>query len=442
MPLSVQIGLIFALALLNGALAMSEFAIVSSRPTRLQTMLDKNRAGARDALELVMNPGKFLSTLQLGMTLVGILSGAFSGATIGINLSAWLERHGLPTTVAHFIGVGVVVTAMTYLSVIIGELVPKRIALKDPENIACLLAPAMTRLSESARPVVLFLERSSDFVLSLLGQGNETKNVVTEDEIRNLAVEAESAGVIKPGESQMISGVLQLGDKSVRTIMTPRVKVQMINLVAPVSQSLEIVERSPYRCFPVHEYDPEKVSGLIWAKDLVNVDWEKHASLKPFVREAATIPADGDILDVVRILQKSPMHMGMVHDEFGSFIGIVTAADVLETIVGAFERNGVGRAAFITESSAGVFTILGSTPIQELVSTLDLILPPGKSYETAAGMLAHVFGHMPNVGETVAYQSWLFEIVELDGKRIAKFIATRWPDASTDATVTDALSVD
>ncbi|MFM8646536.1 MAG: CNNM domain-containing protein, partial [Methylocystis sp.] len=226
----------------------------------------------------------------------------------------------------------------TYLTVIVGELVPKRIALKNPETIACFMAPLMTQLSITARPLVSLLERSSDAILSLLGLASDSRSPVSEDEIKSLAQEAESAGVIKPGESAIISHVLEFGDKSAQSLMTPREKVAMLPLATPLQEARAIMDRSPFRCFPVFDDEENKVVGLIWAKDFVNIDPNDNASLQSLMREAVILEAHLDTLEVVKNLQKSPMHMGMVNNEAGEFIGIITAADVLEALVGAFDR--------------------------------------------------------------------------------------------------------
>ena len=338
MPFYLQLSLLLGFAFLNGALAMCEFAVVSSRLGHLQSLKTNNKKGASEALDLATDPGRFLSTLQLGMTTAGVLSGAFSGATIGVNLSGWLSNLGLSTPVAHFIGVGLVVTLTTYLTVIIGELVPKRIALKNPESIACFMAPLMTQLSITARPLVSLLERSSDAILSFLGLASENRSPISEDEIKSLAQEAESAGVIKPGESAIISHVLELGDKSVQNLMTPREKVTMLPLAMPLQEARAIMDQSPFRCFPVYHEEKNKVVGLIWAKDFVNINPNDDLPLQSLIREAVILEAHLDTLEVVKKLQKSPMHMGMVHNDLGEFIGIITAADVLEVLVGAFER--------------------------------------------------------------------------------------------------------
>jgi putative hemolysin len=338
-PPYLQFALILGLAVINGLLAMAEIAVVSSRSTRLQTLVDHHKKGADVALELAADPGRFLSTLQLGMTLVGVLSGAFSGATVGINLSLWLAGLGLPMGVAHFLGVGFVVAATTYLTVIIGELAPKRIALKNPEAIACLIAPIMAQASGKMKPLVRFLERSSDVLLQILGQTEESRNTITDEEIRKLAEEAERAGNIKSGESRLISRVLHLGDDNAERLMTPRDRVETIDLNTPLDAALVQITKSPFRCFPVYDTVSDKICGLVWAKDLVNIEVSRHENLRPFVREAPTIPQNADLLSVVNILRHARMHMGIVQDPAGVFVGLITAADILESIVGAFERH-------------------------------------------------------------------------------------------------------
>lgn len=421
----LEIALVLVLILINGVLAMSELAVVSSRPARLRALIDRKVRGARQALTLATDPGRFLSTVQIGITLVGILSGAFSGATVGQNLSAWFEKQGVPTTWAYVVGVGVIVTAITYLSLIIGELVPKQIALRNPEKIACKVAPAMSVLAIIAYPVVWLLDWSGKIVLSLMGHREGGERSVTEEEIKSLVAEAESAGILEPGERQMISSVMRLGDRSVRGVMTPRVDVEMVDLSAPISDALEMIAHSAHSRFPAHDDDPDVVTGVLWAKDLVNADWEKPNSLRPFVRPAPTIPADVDALNVVEILRRSSVHMGMVHDEYGSFLGIATAADILEAIVGVFAKEGEALEEAIVTREDGSLLIAGWMPIDDMADALGVTLSENRPYETAAGLLIYVFGRLPVVGERTLFQNWQFEIVDLDGRRIDKILATK-----------------
>jgi len=222
--------LVAVLIVINGILAMSELAVVSSRPARLRGLVEREVRGARQALALSSDPGRFLSTVQIGITLVGILSGAFSGATLGERLTEWFVTHDVPAAWAYVLGVGSVVTVITYLSLIIGELVPKQIALKNPERVACRIAPAMTLLAQLSYPVVWILDQSGKLLLALMGERGESGQTVTEDEIKTIVAEAESSGLLEPNEGRMISSVLRLGDRSVRSVMTPRRDVDMIDI--------------------------------------------------------------------------------------------------------------------------------------------------------------------------------------------------------------------
>src|SRR6195256_845177 len=230
--LSLELAIVVALILLNGLLALAELAIVSSRRARLQALVDREVVGARRALALAANPGRFLSTVQIGITLVGVLSGAFSGATLGLRLAEWLVSLGLRAGVAEAVGVGLVVAVITYFSLVIGELVPKQIALRNPERIAVRVAPAMTMLARIGAPVVWLLDVSGRAILRTLGYGAQAEHRVTDEEIRSLMAEAETAGVIEPGERAMIAGIMRLGDRPVRAVMPPRRETEMGDLSA------------------------------------------------------------------------------------------------------------------------------------------------------------------------------------------------------------------
>src|SRR5215218_10522521 len=250
---------------------MSELAIVSSRPSRLAGLVEKRVIGARRALALASDPGKFLSTVQIGITLIGVLSGAFSGATLGLRLASWLIEAGLSPAVAETVGVGVVVALITYASLIVGELVPKQITLRDPEAVAVRVAPAMVLLAKISLPLVWLLDRSGKALLWLLGQRGEAEDKVSEEEIRTLVVEAENAGVLEPGEKEMIAGVMRLGDLPVGAVMTPRHEVSMINLIDAPQQIFSALAESAHSRFVVFEGNRDAAAGIIQAKDVLDV---------------------------------------------------------------------------------------------------------------------------------------------------------------------------
>jgi putative hemolysin len=426
--LTFELLLVLVLTLLNGALAMSELAVVSSRPARLRAMADRGVKGARRALALASDPGRFLSTVQIGITLVGVLSGAFSGATLGERLAGWLATNGLPAAWAQILGVGLVVGAITYISLIVGELAPKQLALNNPERLACAVAPAMTLLAKISHPVVWFVDRSGRMVLAALGQTQAGEQKVTEDEIKALVAEAESAGVVEPGERQMIARVLRLGDRPVGSVMTPRTEVDMIDLSDPLAETLARIDRSPHGRFPVHEGaadgDPDMI-GIIRARDLVGAPLASTDDLRAHVKAAPVIPDTVDALDVVETLRKSAIHMGLVHDEYGHFLGVVTPADLLEAIVGAFADEEGAAEETIVARADGSLLVSGWTPVGEMAEALGLTLPAHPSYATAAGFLIHAFNRLPAVGDRIDAQNWTFEVVDLDGRRIDKLLATR-----------------
>src|SRR5712671_5738591 len=269
--LAMELGIVTILIIVNGLLSMSELAIVSSRPARLAGLVEEGVKGSRRALALASDPGKFLSTVQIGITLIGVLSGAFSGATLGQRLAQWLVELGLSQGLADTIGVGLVVGIITYASLIIGELVPKQIALRDPEAVAVRVAPAMVMLAKISLPLVWLLDRSGKALLWLLGQRGEAEEKVSEDEIRTLVVEAENAGVLEPGEKEMIAGVMRLGDLPVAAVMTPRREVSMIDLADPDSSIFAALLKSNHSRSVVFDGNRDSALGIVQAKDMLDV---------------------------------------------------------------------------------------------------------------------------------------------------------------------------
>jgi len=428
--LTVELGIVTVLIIVNGLLSMSELAIVSSRPARLTGLVEKGVPGSRRALALASDPGKFLSTVQIGITLIGVLSGAFSGATLGSRLTAWLVELGLSQGLADAIGVGSVVTVITYASLIVGELVPKQIALRDPEAIAVRVAPAMVLLAKISLPLVWLLDRSGKALLWVLGQRGEAEEKVSEEEIRTLVVEAENAGVLEPGEKEMIAGVMRLGDLPVGALMTPRHEVSMINLADPPEQAYAALAASPHSRFVAVEGDAGAAAGIIQVKDMLDVYLSGQTpDVRKLVRDAPIIPEFLDARDVISILRESPVHMGLVHDEHGTFLGVVTSADILEAIVGRFHTEEGPAEPAALKRDDGSYLISGWMPAVEFAELLKVPLPASRPYQTVAGFLLHQFGAIPNIGERVDAHGWRFEIVDLDGRRIDKVLATPIPEA-------------
>ncbi|MDB5547168.1 MAG: DNA-binding protein [Tardiphaga sp.] len=423
----MELGIVTILIIVNGLLAMSELAIVSSRPARLAGLVEKGVSGSRRALALASDPGKFLSTVQIGITLIGVLSGAFSGATLGQRLTEFLTEHGMSKGVADTLGVGIVVSIITYASLIIGELVPKQIALRDPEAVAVRVAPAMVLLAKISLPLVWLLDRSGKTILWLLGQRGEAEEKVSEDEIRTLVVEAETAGVLEPGEKEMIAGVMRLGDLPVGAVMTPRHEVDVVDLVDTLETTIAALAESSHSRFPVFDGNREAAIGILQAKDLLDAYLHKKTpDLRALVRDAPVIPDTVDARDVVAILRDSPVHLGLIHDEYGVFQGVVSSADILESIVGSFHtEEGPAELAFVQRED-GSYLISGWMPAVDFAALLGITLPPSqRSYQTFAGFLLQEFGAIPNVADAIEAHGWRFEILDLDGRRIDKVLASK-----------------
>jgi len=424
--LALELGIIAVLIVLNGLLAMSELAIVSSRPARLSALVEKGASGSRRALTLASDPGKFLSTVQIGITLVGVLSGAVSGATLGLRLTAWLVEIGLPQRGADIVGVGVVVTLITYASLIVGELVPKQIALRDPEAVALKVAPAMTLLAKISSPLVTLLDLSGKAVLWVLGHRGKKEEKVTEDEIRTLIVEAENAGVLEPGEKEMIAGVMRLGDRPVGAVMTPRRDVNMIDLTDDFDTIRETFTESPHSRLPAYEGDRDHPVGIVQAKDLLDAYMSGGTpDVRSLVRQAPVIPESADARDVVAILKDSPVHMGLVYDEYGAFQGVVTSADILESIVGGFKTEEGPAEPAAVQRDDGSYLISGWMPVDEFADLLSIPVPEIRGYHTVAGFVLHDFGTLPEVGGSFERNGWRFEVMDMDGRRIDKILASR-----------------
>jgi putative hemolysin len=426
--LYIELALVTALILLNGLFAMAELALISSRRTRLQALVDRDVVGSRRALALASDPGKFLSTVQIGITLAGVSSGAFSGATLGLRFAECFTSLGVPTGIAEVIGVGSVVAAITYASLIVGELVPKQIALHNPEKIAVRLAPAMTVLAKIASPLVSVLDISGRVVLRALGHKAQTEERVSDEEIRTLIAEAETAGVLEPGERAMIAGVMRLGDRRVRAVMTPRGEVEMIDLTYEPDVIGRTIVESVHSRLPVHEGRPEEMLGVVQAKDLLNACMRgERPDVRAFVRQAPIIPDTADALDVVEIIKKSPVHIALILDEYGNFEGVVTNADILGAIVGDFRTDEGPPDPEAVRRDDGSWLISGRMPVDEMAERLSLPVPEDRTYHTAAGYVLNRIGQLPSVGESFDVHGWRFEVVDIDGRRVDKILVRRLP---------------
>lgn len=421
--LFAEIAVVAVLIVVNGFLAMSEIALVSSRPARLKVMAERGVAGARRALRLAADPARFLSTVQIGITMVGILSGAFSGATLGVRLSEWLAGFGLSVAVAELLGIGSVVVLITYCALIVGELVPKQMALRNPEAIAARVAPAMLLLSRFAAPLVWVLSVSGRAVLRATGQDGGSRRDITDEEIEALLAEAENLGQIEPDERRMMAGVLQLGDRTVGQIMCPREEVDWIDLAADAETIREALIATEHSHLPAARGDPAKMVGIVRNRELLSA-LLRDQPLRPhmLLRDAPVVKEHAGALDVLAALREAGVPLALVEDEEGGFRGVVSPVDILDAVAGVIRLGPDGDPDAVRRPD-GSWLLSGSLPVADMAATLGMELPPAVGQATVAGFVQARFGRLPGVGETVDAFGWRFEVVDRDGRRIDKVLA-------------------
>lgn len=420
----IEIAIVLVLTLLNGLLAMSELAIVSARPARLKVMAERGNRGAATALLLAEDPGRFLSSVQIGITLVGVLSGAFSGATLGARLAAALPGWGVPASMAQPLGMGGVVVAITYLSLIMGELVPKQIALRAPEQMAARVAPLMRTISRVAAPLVWLLDRSGKLVLTALGQSGEDRQGISDEEIRLMISEAETAGVIHRAETEMIAGVMRIADRSARGLMTPRRDIPVVDVADSWQEMARKFHDSRRTRLPVGDGDPNNLIGVVASVDLMSQSRAEGIDLREVMHPAPIIPETMDAPEVIARLRAAPGQMLLVYDEYGHFEGVVTPMDVLEAITGEYAGLDDDEPKLVLRED-GSLLVAGWMPVDEFADRLGVPLPEDHDYSTVAGLVLELAGQLPQTGDRVDWQGWRIEVVDLDGRRIDKLLVDR-----------------
>jgi putative hemolysin len=418
---------ILALIALNGVFAMSELAIVSSRPARLQAMADSGSSGAEAALKLARDPGKFLSTVQIGITLIGIIAGAYSGASLGGPMGERFAATGIDREWAMTAGFGLVIGVTTYASLVIGELVPKQFALVAPERIAALVARPMEWLAWIAAPFVWLLDASSSIIFKLLGLNRDNRDALTTEELKVVFTEATHAGIIEEHEHKVISGVVRLADRPVREVMTPRTEVDTISSDASPAEIRDRLLNSPHTRLPVMGDSVDEILGVVQARDIVAAQIEgRPLDLMAMIRKAEIVPDQLDAMDALEILRKSEVPMLLVHDEYGHFEGIVTPNDLLAAIAGEFASDQEqGSAADIVALDDGSLLLDGGMSADAMAQALDIQLPEDRDYATAAGHVLHILRHLPAEGESFTDGGWRFEVIDMDGRKIDKLRVRR-----------------
>ena len=434
--ITTEILIVVFLIFANSIFALSEMAIISARKTRLRQRTEDGDKGAEAALALANKPTRFLSTIQIGITLIGILSGAFGGATIAEEIAAAVGKVAWLTPYSEAIGVGIVVVAITYFSLIIGELVPKRIALNNAERIAAKVAAPMNVLSRFATPVVTLLSVSTEAVLHLLRIKPSRDPVVTEEEVKLMVYEGTQVGVFEETEQEIIKRVFRLGDRRASSLMTYRTEIVFLDVEDALDTNLDKIATSGHSRFPVCKGSPDEILGIIQVKDLfAQESLRLKVDLQSAIQPAVFIPEAIPAFELLEQLREKKSHLALIIDEFGGITGMVTINDVLEAIVGDIPTlEDKIQEPDVVQREDGSYLIDGTLSSEELKDLLDLDNLPNEEqvgYETLGGMLMAEMGRIPKAGDIMSWGDWRFEVVDMDGYRVDKVLASRAPSSTS-----------
>lgn len=422
--IALEVLFILLLVMANGVFALSEMAVVSARKARLQQRAQEGDPGAQVALELANAPGRFLSTIQIGITLVGVLAGALGGATIARALATWLNRLHIIAPYSEAISIGLVVLAITYLSLVIGELVPKRLALSNPERVASAIAPPMRTLSRIVAPLTHILGLSTEAVLRVLGMRASAEPPVTEEEIKLMIEQGTRVGIFEPSEQEMIKRVFRLGDRRVSALMTPRPEIVWLDADDPLEKTRRRIAASHHSCFPVAHDDLDNVLGLALAKDLLSQCLSgQPIDLTTALCPALFVPEGMPAFGVLERFKETRSHIALVIDEYGGVQGLVTANDVLEAIVGDIPLTDEEAEPEIVQREDGSWLADGMLLIDELKEFLEIEeLPDEEEYQTLGGLVMMFLGRVPSAGDHFELVGLRFEVVDMDGHRVDKVL--------------------
>ena len=423
----MDLALLVFLIFLNGAFAMSEMALTASRKARLQVMVESGEAGAQAALDLHENPTKFLSTVQIGITSIGVLNGIVGEAAFSRPLAQWLDAT-LPVRpeTAQWMATALVVLIITVLTIIFGELVPKRVGQMFPETVARLVARPMNWLSAATRPLVLLLGASTEGVLRLFGLHGRALRGVTEEEIAASLEEGLDAGVIEAQEHQMVRNVFRLDERQIGSMMVPRAEIDWLDAHAPIEETLAVMAESGHSRYPVCRGGLDEVIGVLPAHRLVGpVARGGPLKLADHLLPPVFVPETLTGMELLDHLRASSTELVFVVDEYGAVQGLISERDVLEAITGEFAVP-AGEDAWAVQRDGGSWLMDGLIPVPELKDRLELKELPEEDrgrYNTLAGMIMLLLGRLPRTGDTVEWSGWRFEVVDLDGKRVDKVLA-------------------
>ncbi len=426
--------IIAGLILLNGLFSMSELAIVSARTPRLRIAAERGSGGAKLAIALASNPGKFLSTAQIGISLVAIIAGAFSGSRLGGPLAERLMLIGVAAKYAQNVGFALAIAGTTFASLVIGELVPKQLALRAAEPIAIVAARPMAFIAKATAPFVWVLDRSSGLILRLVGMRHSGEAGVTAEELQMIFAEATRHGVIEEDERAIMTGIMRLADRPVRELMTPRTELHWIDRNASTAEVRARIKDSPHSLLAVADGSPDRIVGVVKVRDVLAVLLAgRELQIARLMKKAEVIPDQLDAMDALRLLQQSGVSMALVHDEYGHLEGVVTPADLLAAIVGNFvSHQDAGDVPMIVEREDRSLLIAGALPADALADRLGIDLPDDRDYATAAGFALSVLKRLPVEGEHFTEQAWRFEIVDMDGRKIDKLLVSAVPERASE----------
>ena len=420
--------IVLLLILLNGVLSMAEMAVVSSRRARLQQMAEAGHEGAAAVMKLLADPSDFLSTIQIGITLIGILTGAFSGATLSNPVAELLMQLGLPGNLAAPLAVFVVVAITTYVSLVVGELVPKRLALNDPERIASAVAGPMATLSRVTSPLVWLLARSSEGLLRLLGIKPSDEPLVTEEEVRVLIEQGTQTGVFEPIEEEIMEQVFRLSDRTVSVIMTPRRDIVWFDVADTPGEIRETVLIHGHSRYPVARDDLDDVIGVVMVKDLLASQMaDQPIDLAALAQPPLYVPESMQALDVIERLRESRAHMALVIDEYGGLEGLVTFTDIMRAILGDLPDNQGQREEPVIEREDGTWLVDGMYPVDEFQDYFEIKELPHEdeaNYQTVGGMVMALLGQVPKPSDRVSWAGYDIEVMDMDGRRVDKVLVS------------------
>lgn len=439
--MALEILIILLLIVANGLFSGAEIAIVSARRHRLQQLSEKGQRSARVALRLADSPNEFLSTVQIGITLIGILSGAVGGATVARRLDSLLNQVPLLAPYSDGLSFGLVVAAITFLSVVIGELVPKRLALASPEQLACAMAPTMRWLSRVNAPVVHLLSQSTDALLKLLGVPTSSEPDITEDEIKAMIRQGADSGVFEEVEHDMVQRVLRLGDRTIKTLMTPRTDICWLDVEEPLEDSLQEVLESTHSRFPVGRGSLDDCLGVVRVRNLLSAKLNgEPINLEELLQPPLFVAESTRALTVLEQFKRSGIHIALVTDEFGGVEGLVTLNDLMEGIVGDLPSVDDEEEPLVVMREDGSWLVDGGVDLDAFTELIDQdifgIDQEGR-YHTLAGFVMHVLERIPHEADHFEWQGYRFEVVDMDGKRVDKLLVSPIPSRQSSGTNTD-----